>query len=116
MLFKTIELNPTDSIAHNYKGMALSDLKRYEEAIELNPNNTFAINYRNIAIKKIKKQKLEFIKPKIDCHFDDKKNPFFKNKIASKEFHQEDVEYDEFTCKSTKIDWDPHYKVSKYLI
>ena len=55
MLFKTIELNPTDSIAHNYKGMALSDLKRYEEAIELNPNNTFAINYRNIAIKKIKK-------------------------------------------------------------
>jgi hypothetical protein len=58
-------------------------------------------HFKFVEVKEFAKPKLGF---KIDFHFDDKKNPFFKNKIVSKEFHQKDAEYDEFTCKSTKID------------
>ena len=46
---------------------------------------------------------------KLNFYFNSRTNPFFKNRVIFKEFRPD--KYDGYTCKSSDIDWDPHYKV-----
>ena len=90
--------------------MVLNDLKRHKEAeecyskvIELNLTDSMAHYSKGIVFDNLERY-LEAIELN--------SNNTLTEISVSKEFHQEDAEYDEFTCKSTKIDWDPHYKVN----
>jgi template-activating factor I len=47
---------------------------------------------------------------KLNFYFNPRTNPFFKNRVIFKEFRLD--KYDCYTCKSSDIDWDPHYKVN----